>query len=164
MAGYGTDEGFAAFLTDNGYTLPDDAPAPAVLRQRGSNYLDAAYEPMLYCSVRAGGFDQERAWPRTGHLVGGISVDGVPLAWINASYRAAWLEASQPGWASGSINPNRITKREKVQSIEREFFAPSDTGSGASGSAGNVDAAIQGMVSVFFCVSVDGVGIWSVGR
>lgn len=156
MAGYGTDEGFAAFLTGNGYTLPDDAPVPAVLRQRGSDYLDAAYEARLSCSARAGGFTQERAWPRTGHTHYGASVpdDLIPLPWISASYRAAWLEASQPGWASGSINPNRITKREKVDVIEREFFASSETGA-VKGSGGNTDAQIDGAVTPWLCSALN---------
>ena len=41
MAGYGDDTGFAAWLADAGLSLPVGAPLPAVLRQRGSDYLDA---------------------------------------------------------------------------------------------------------------------------
>jgi hypothetical protein len=156
MAGYGTDEGFAAFLTDNGYTLPDDAPAPAILRQRGSDYLDAAYEPRLSCSARADPFTQDRAWPRTGHTRHGVAVpdDLIPPAWVNASYRAAWLEASQPGWASGNINPNRITKREKVDVIEREFFSATEARF-VQGVGGNTDAMIDGAVTPWLCVGYD---------
>lgn len=164
---YGDDGGFAAWLAANGYVLPETAPSPAILRLRGSEYVDAAYEAQLMCSHRAGGYDQERAWPRVGHVVAGqpIPSDTVPRQWIMASYRAAWLEATNPGWATGTINPNRMTKREKAGEVEREFFGPSDTGTGTDGALGNVDAAIQGMVAPFFCVDAKGefAGVWAVG-
>lgn len=166
MAGYGSDGEFATWLTGQGLTLPPGAPAPAVLRQRGGDYLDATYEPMLQCSRRASGFSQERAWPRIGHMVNGEVVDGVPQPWVLASYRAAWLEASSPGWASGSINPNRIVKRQKVDVIEREFFGPADVAEGAAaGVLGNVDDKIHGMVSLLLCPAVGdkALGLWAVG-
>ena len=121
MAGYGSDLEFTAWLADNGNVLPDTAPASAVLRQRGSDYLDAAYGPRLMCSSPTGGLDQERAWPRTGHP--GIAPDAIPAAWVRASYRAAWLEAVTPGWATSSRDPSRMTRREKVDVIERECYA-----------------------------------------
>lgn len=151
---YGTDEGFQAWLTANGLTLPGTAPTAAVLRELGSSYLDSTYEPDLQCSSRVDPFEQEAAWPRANHVTqGGVSVppDVIPKAWITASYRAAWLEASTPGWASGTINPNRLQKRQKAGEAEREFFAPSETGGSAAGALGNVDAAIHGMVSPFLC-------------
>lgn len=167
MAGYGDDTAFTAWLAAQGLTLPVGAPTPAVLRQRGADYLDATYEPMLSCSKRTGSWSQERAWPRAGHAVGGETLpdDLIPQPWVNASYRAAWLEASSPGWASGSIDPNRKTKREKVDTLEREFFSPTDT-AGGTGAVGNVDAAIQGMVSIFFCPDAEEAGalaLWAIG-
>lgn len=154
MAGYGDDSAFNAWLGGQGLTLPAGAPAVSALRQRGSDYLDATYEPQLQCSRRTGGFAQERAFPRAGHVAGGETLpdDLIPRMWVLASYRAAWLEATNPGWASGTINPNRIVKRQKVDTIEREFFGPGDVSdSGTAGVLGNVDAAIQGMVTPFFC-------------
>ena len=65
MAGYGDDDGFQAFLTANGYTLPDGAPAAAVLRQRGSVYVDGTYS-LRFSGSPTGGAAQEREWPRTG--------------------------------------------------------------------------------------------------
>ena len=151
MAGYGTDTDFTEWLESQGLTLPDDAPSEAALRQRGSDYIDATYEGNLMCSRRAGGYDQERAWPRSGHVAGGHSFpdDVIPPPWITASYRAAWLEATNPGWASGTIDPNRRTRREKADVLEREYFEPA--GSGDGGVLGNVDAMIQGMVAGLFC-------------
>lgn len=153
---YGTDEGLTAYLAANGLTLPVGSPSAAVLRQRGSAYLDAAYEPELQCSARTDPLIQADAWPRTGHVTqSGVSVPGdiVPLPWVTASYRAAWLEASSPGWASGTIDPNRRTKREKADVLEREIFAPSETGGSAKGILGNVDNVIHGMVAPFLCTN-----------
>lgn len=154
MAGYGTDAGLTAWLASNGLTLPSGASTLAVLRQRGSDYLDAAYSAKLKCSTRTGGFTQERAWPRTGHTVTGVAVDPsfVPLEWINASYRAAWIEATQSGWASGTSDPYRITKREKAGEVEREFFGVADTGANP-GMSGNSDAQIDGMIALWLCAS-----------
>ena len=150
MAGYGDDTGFAAWLADAGLSLPVGAPLPAVLRQRGSDYLDATYGARLQCSAPTGGFDQERAWPRTGHLIYGAAVDpaAIPAAWVQASYRAAYRDAVAPGWATSSRDPSRMTKREKADVVEREFFEPGDT-KGASGA--NIDAMIEGLIGPFLC-------------
>lgn len=156
MAGYGSDPDFTAWLLANGLSLPDDAPTPAVLRQIGSDYVDGAYEPRLQCSNRTGGFAQERAWPRTGHTVNCEPVpdDLIPQAWINASYRAAYLQAVS-GWAQGGTDPSRQTKREKVDVIEREFFARS-AGNAAPGFP--VDPLIDGWVSLWLCSNARRIG------
>ncbi len=154
MAGYGTDTGFNAWLAASGLTLPDTAPETAVLRQIGSDYVDGAYEAALQCSHRTGGFEQERAWPRTGHRVNGQPVpnDLIPLAWVNASYRAAYLEAVTPGWSNGGTNPGRLTKREKVDTIEREFFNPTETTENSRIAPGfPFDALINGLVLPWLC-------------
>lgn len=173
MAGYGTDEGFTSWLALSGLTLPAGAPAPAILRQVGSDYIDAAYSHLLACSQPTDPFTQERAWPRVGHTYYGQPVPEtlIPAAWINASYRAAWLEASQQGFASSGRDPSRLTKREKVEgAVEREFF---ETGKGASLSAAapgfSVDPMIDGSLSAWACAGVgeefaaNYLGIWSVG-
>lgn len=148
MAGYGSDAEFSAWLDSQGLTLPSPPPVGlGALRQRGSDYVDSTYEPRLQCSERAGGWDQERAWPRTGHR----GVTGIPKPWVLASFRAAWLEGNNPGWASGSIDPNRRTKREKAGEVEREYFAAGDLAGAAPGTGGNVDAVIAGMVAPFLC-------------
>ena len=89
MAGYGEDNGFTAWLADNGLTLPDDALAVAVLRQRGSSYIDGLYG-LKFSGQPTGGLAQERAWPRTGAEALGQSIpaDLVPNAIIQASYAA----------------------------------------------------------------------------
>ena len=167
MAGYGDDTAFNAWLAENGLTLPVGAPSVAVLRQVGSGYVDAAYEWKLWCSTRTGGFTQERAWPRTGASVYNAAVpsDLIPPQWIQASYRAAYLQAVTPGWATGGTDPSRITKREKAGEVEREFF---EAGKGAAvGNAApgfRVDPMIDGLVVPWLCWDGSGaLGIWSVG-
>lgn len=153
MAGYGTDQGLTDWLSAQGLALPANSATNEILRQVGSSYVDAAYGHMLLCSRRAGGFDQEREWPRVGHKINGQPVpdDLIPLAWINASYRAAYLNAVTPGWSIGSTSPNRITKREKVDTIEREFFA-SDEAAGSMSAPGMAsDAIINGMLIGWLC-------------
>lgn len=163
MAGYGSDLDFTAWLTANGLALPTGSPTPAILREIGSNYVDAAYEPRLQCSSRTGGFGQERAWPRTGHYVGceEIPSDLIPQAWINASYRAAYLQATQPGWAQSGYDPNRLTKREKVDVIEREFFGANEGAASGNAAPGfTVDPLIDGWVSMWLCSTDSGLAFF----
>lgn len=151
---YGTDDGFLEWLAAQG--LPPPAGDPAVLRQIGSNYIDAAYEARLNCSSRAGGFNQLLAWPRKGHKMNGQTVpsDLIPQAWINASYRAAYLEDMTPGWAIAQITPGRVTKRERVDTVEREFFDQAQSGGGSDAAPGMPsDAVINGMILPWLCSS-----------
>ena len=149
---YGNDEGLTAWVTAQGLTLPVGANLTA-LRTVGSAYVDGAYEHRLACSARTGGFTQEMAWPRTNHYINGqlVPPDFIPPGWVNAAYRAAYLQATQPGWATGSANPNRVTKREKVSDIEREFFAASDTAQADVAAGMNADGVINGMVAILLC-------------
>lgn len=121
MAGYGSDEGFAAWLTANGYSLPDGAPAPASLRERGSVTVDALYGGR-FVGEPTGGVSQERAWPRTGAFAmgGAIPPDVVPVAVVSASYHAALASVPNSG-ASTSINAPQAIKRDRVGDAETEF-------------------------------------------
>lgn len=150
---YGTDSGLIQWLAAQGLELPEGANA-TVLRQIGSHYVDSAYEGRLQCSRRTGGFQQLLAWPRTGHVISGELVpdDLIPDAWVFASYRAAYLEAIQPGWATGTTDPNRVVKRERVEgAVEVEYFGGQETGSSGTGLGFTADAIIGGMLSVWFC-------------
>lgn len=152
MAGYGSDAEFQAWLDANGLTLPVGSPTLAVLRQIGSDYIDAAYEPRLSCSSRTGGFAQERAWPRVGHEVNCEPVpdDMIPQPWINASYRAAYLQAVN-GFATGGTDPNRVVKMEKVDVLQVEYAVDKSGGNAADGFA--VDPMIDGWVSLWLCAT-----------
>ena len=155
MAGYGSDADFQAWLASQGIALPPGSPCASTLRQLGSDYVDAAYSHMLMCSQKTGGWNQEREWPRRGHRIRGELVpdDLIPLAWVNASYRAAYLNAINPGWSTASVNPNRVTKRERVDTIEREFWSAAES-EGASVAPGvPSDSIINGMIIPWLCSS-----------
>ncbi len=123
MAGYGTDEGFAAYAAAAGYTLPVGANVPAG-RQRGTLYVDGTFGAR-FSGVPTGGAEQERAWPRTGATdVYGNALDlaTVPQRVIDASYEAAYIELTRPGSLFVTVDPAKRMKRQKVEGIEREFF------------------------------------------
>lgn len=150
---YGSDQEFSDWLAGQGLLLPVGAN-PTTLRSIGSAYMDAAYEWRLSCSVRTGGFEQENAWPRTGHYVNGQEVPDtlIPTAWVQASYRAAYLEALTPGWATGTTDPNRVVRKEKVDSLEVEYFGSNDGGTTAPVAAGMpADGLINGLVAMWLC-------------
>lgn len=170
MAGYGDNSEFTAWLAENGLSLPVGAPDIAVLRHVGSEYVDMAYEHALSCSSRSGGFEQERAWPRSGHVVGGsqpVPDDLIPKAWVKASFRAAYLEATNAGWASSGRDPSRITKREKAEGVEREFFAAGEGAAILRAASGfNADPLIDGALSSWLCPEASedsSQGLWAIG-
>jgi hypothetical protein len=123
MAGYGDDAGFEAWLADNGHILPDGHALEAVLRNRGSVYVDGVYGAR-FSGIPTGGFAQERAWPRTGAYAYGQPIGDsiIPDAVIKASYAAAWQEATSPGSLSASGSEASRVKREKVEgAVEVEY-------------------------------------------
>lgn len=164
MAAYGDDAGFATWLDEQGYVLPGTAPSPAVLRARGSAYVDG-YEA-FWTGYRTGVVMQELAWPRTGatvNCVQAIPDDVIPPSVINAAYRAAWLEASTPGILAGpATTPGARVKRQKVDVIEREFF--DDGKKEVGGGPSFIDSQIDGWLSAFICDdSKAGAFMWTLG-
>jgi|TARA_R100000479_G_scaffold176487_1_gene131333 hypothetical protein len=152
---YGTDQGFQDWLDANGYTLPDDAPAPAVLRARGTNYIDGLYE-FHWDGRRTDGVTQELGWPRTGarlHCRTIIADDAIPVAVVNAAYRAAYLEAVTPGVLSSSATAGQRVSREKVDVIEVAYHNDGPASAG-SGNVGFVDSEIDGAMRAFICEDV----------
>ena len=123
MAGYGTDQGFEDWLTMNGHVLPENAPVPAILRQRGSQYIDGLYGSR-FSGQPAEGFAQERAWPRSGACAHGQSIpsDVIPVAVEQAAYAAALQEAIKPGALSVTATSAGALKRKKIDVIEKEYF------------------------------------------
>jgi hypothetical protein len=130
MAGYGTRADFTTYAEAAGYVFPDgttDAQKDAAM-QRGSLVIDR-YEPR-FSGRRTGGFSQERAWPRTGantYYGEAIPADTVPVAIVNASYEAAFLELTNPGSLSPVVTGNAAVKSEKVGQIQVEYAASSST-------------------------------------
>lgn len=163
MAGYGDDTSFAAWLTDNGYTLPGTAPSPAVLRNRGSQYIDSVYGSRFVGRIAA--YDQERQWPREGAIVSGKAIpsDIVPAAVIHASFYAAYQEATRPGSLSVIGSSATRVKRKKVGQLEVEYQNASDdseTGSDLT----PIISIVDGMLAPFLRDdSLVCVGLMSVG-
>jgi len=161
---YGTDDGFTTWLAAQGYALPANSPTPAVLRARGTAYVDG-YEA-YWTGYRAGGVMQELGWPRTGATINctvAIPDDIIPPAVVNATYRAAWLDASTPGILTGSIvTPGSRVKRQKVDVIEREFF--DDGKAEVGGGPSFIDSIIDGALRQFICDAKDGAFVWSLGN
>lgn len=151
MAAYGTDDGFTDWLAENGYVLPSGAPSANVLRTRGSTYVDG-YEA-FWTGYRTGGVMQDRAWPRTGATLNctiSVPADVIPPAVITATYRAAWLEGATPGVLAGSsATPGARVKRQKVDTIEREFF--DDGARSVGGGPSFIDSQIDGLLGQFIC-------------
>jgi hypothetical protein len=162
MAGYGDDTDFEAWMADNGYELPEGALEPAILRQRGSNYIDTLYGAR-FTGVPTDGVTQERAWPRTGATAfrTALDTDLIPLAVIQASYFAALQEANQPGSLAVVTSAASAVKREKVDVIETEYFA----GSGdATADATLRLSSVEGLLAPFLIpASVNGPAIWAIG-
>lgn len=133
MAGYGDDTAFNTWLSDNGYVLPADAPTVAVLRQRGSTYIDATYGARFF-GFPTGGVSQERQWPRTDASTMWADIDPavIPSAVVEASFQAAWYEANNPGGLVAGGSAASGIKREKVGSIEVEYQASSSSDSYAA--------------------------------
>lgn len=164
MAAYGDDPGFAEWLAEQGYTLPSGSPTPAVLRARGSAYVDT-YEA-FWSGSRTGGVVQELGWPRTGASINcriAIPSDVIPPAVIAASYRAAWLEAVTPGVLAGPIvTPGGRVRSEKIDgAVEVSYF--DDGKSSAGGATGFIDATIDGALRAFICDQKDGAFMWVLG-
>lgn len=163
MAAYGSDDGFTQWLAEQGYTVPDTAPAPAVLRARGSAYVDG-YE-QYWTGYRTGGAMQELGWPRTGASMNctlSVPSDVIPPAVVTASYRAAWLEAETPGVLAGpTISQGARIKRQKVDVIEREFF--DDGKAEVGGGPSFIDSQIDGMLGAFICNDDGAAFLWTLG-
>ncbi len=162
MAGYGDNTGLQAYLTAKGLTLPADAPTLDVLRENGSDYLDNTYRSRLHCSQPTGGIEQERAFPRTGAKANGQEIpdDAIPADWVKASYRAAWISASQPATLNNTVTPNGRVKRERVEgAVEVEYFEGGAARVGSETLA-TIDAEIEGLVRPFLC-DVSGAPGWA---
>ncbi len=130
MAGYGTNEDFTAYASAAGYVIPDGTEEIAITaaRQRGSLVIDR-YE-RYFAGTRTGGYQQERAWGRTGastYYGEAIPAGEIPVAIINASYEAAFLELTNPGSLSPVVTGSATVKREKIGHLEVEYSTSSST-------------------------------------
>lgn len=160
---YGSDSAFTAWLALNGLTLPAGAPDAAILRQRGSQYVDGVYGSRFW-GIPTLGIAQERAWPRTGAKAYGQAIpdDTIPVAVEQASYAAAHQEAIKPGSLSISAAATGAVKRKKIGPIEKEFFE----GSGDVVADGTLKlSAVEGLLAPYLKpeTSLASLGLWAVG-
>lgn len=161
MMSYGNRESFGQYVTDHGYVIPESATdaqiAAAMLR--GSLVIDR-YEPK-FSGARTGGYDQARAWPRTGAVTNygqAIPADDTPKPIIDASYEASFLELITPGSLSPVVMGNAVTKREKVGELEVEYAVSSSNSSAdVVAAATPVVTAIEGLLWQFMRMGVPGI-------
>lgn len=158
---YGDNAGFLAYAEAAGYVIPDgttDAQISAA-RQRGSLVIDR-FEPR-FSGMRTEGFAQVNAWPRTGastYYGEAIPSDLVPMAVVNASYEAAFLELTNPGILSPVVTGSSTVKREKVGSLEVEYATSSSTDiADIVAMATPVVTAIEGLLWLFLCPVLPGI-------
>lgn len=169
MSGYGDDAGFTAWLADNGYALPDGAPDVAVLRQRGSVYVDGLYGTQDVTRLRfpgapTDGVAQDRAWPRTGATVFRVQIDPatIPAAVTEASYFAGLQEATSPGILSASASASAQIKSEKTGPLETDYFQAEGS---AAAAAMTTFSFIEGLLAPLLLppLPVPGFGLLSIG-
>lgn len=149
MAGYGDDTAFTEWLASNGYSLPEGAPTAAVLRQRGSVYIDGTYG-LRFPGTPTGGAAQERAWPRTGatdRWGNALDPNTVPIRVIEASFEAAYLEASSPGSLSASGSSASRVKREKVDGAVEVEYQVSSSSSGLVADLTPLITTVEGILA-----------------
>lgn len=143
MSGYGSDSGFDDWLTANGYSLPSGSPTNAVLRERGSVYIDGTYETR-FPGTPTGGASQERSWPRTdAEDRYGNAISGIPDRVVNASYQAAWLEANTSGVLSKTYTPGTEKVLTEVKGIKWSVVGKMD----GSRSYVPVSSVIEGLLA-----------------
>lgn len=158
---YGTPEGFAEYAADHGYVIPDGTTEPQIASAllRGSLVIDR-YEPK-FSGARTGGYDQARAWPRTGAATfygQTIPADVTPKPIIEASYEASFLELITPGSLSPVVTGNAVTKREKVGELEVEYAVSSSSSSAdVVAAATPVVTVIEGLLWQFMRMCIPGV-------
>lgn len=111
---YGSAEGFADYHEARGRELPatwdDDYIAAALLS--ASEWIDDIYGPS-FIGYKTDGFLQEREWPRTAATVTSstpnftFEIDDVPERVENATYEAAWRQATTPGSLLADYTPGK---------------------------------------------------------
>jgi hypothetical protein len=136
----GSDDGFNVWLAARGHTMPDGAPTAAVLRQRATDYIDAAYGA---------------------RLIGDQTVDPLLTALETATYVAAWHEANNPGSLSAAASASGAVKRKKIDVIEKEYFE----GSGNAVADATVKLSlVEGLLAPYLRAEASAaIGLWAVG-
>jgi len=128
---YGTAEGFAEYHEARGREIPatwDDEYIDAALLS-ASEWIDGVYGPS-FIGYKTGGFEQEREWPRTAATVTSstpnftFETDATPDRVVNATYEAAWRQATTPGSLLADYTPGKYksVKIEGAISVDYRQF------------------------------------------
>lgn len=130
---------------------------------RASRTVDGVYGAQ-FPGRKVGGRSQAREWPRidaedqcTGEA---IPSDEVPLEVEQATYAIALDELTSPGQSSPTVTPGRITKREKVDVVEREFFGASDGNAPSADDLRPVNMLAAGLLRCLLA-SQSGGSVWT---
>lgn len=120
---YHEERGNAAWATGS---VTDEQREAALLRS--SEALDGIYGPRF--PGKKAERSQDRAWPRVG-AVDHCSDEAIPETETpaeveNAAYALALAELTSPGSSTPTLTLGKSVKRQKVGSIEREFFSPQE--------------------------------------
>lgn len=153
---YGDLPGAAAYHDARGNAAWSAAgvtdPQRAAALVRASSALDGIYGNRL-AGRKTGGRTQVLAWPRIGAhdycADEDIPSDEIPLEVVNAAYELALAELQAPGSSSPTVTPGRLVKRQKVDTIEREFFGPGD---GVSGTPDDMRPVLTAVEDALRCV------------
>lgn len=162
---YGTVAGATTYHADRGNASwsaagVTDAQRTAAL-VRASSALDGMYGPQ-FPGAKAGGRTQALAWPRRGArdvcANEDIPSNEIPQGVLNAAYELALAELQRPGSSSPTVTPGRVVKRQKVDTIEREFFSASEGASTSPDAMRPVLMAVEDALQCILmpaCASVD---------
>lgn len=111
---YGTVAGFKSYMEGRGKVIPvtwedDDIEAALLV---ASEWIDGKYQPS-FPGLKVGLRAQIREWPRTGAFdIYGYNLppDAVPREIENATYEAAFRQASKPGSLTVDFTPGKYKR------------------------------------------------------
>ncbi|WP_346399925.1 DnaT-like ssDNA-binding protein [Pseudomonas syringae] len=129
-------DAYHAARANTAWTGEDMAKQAALIR--ASAYIDGKFQAQnscgrwesLFSGVKTGGRAQALQWPRTGatdtegHE---IPAEEIPIEVVQATYEAALREIALPGSLSPDYVASTAIKRQKVDVLEIEYQAASNT-------------------------------------
>ena len=129
---YGTVSGFQEYNLARGRSISElwyDAYIQAALVV-ASEWLDNAYDKIWF-GYAVGGYTQERKWPRASAMTTSTPVyvfreDETPEAVLQATYEAAFREATKPGCLLLAFTPQKYKSASISGAIDVEYVVPND--------------------------------------
>lgn len=128
---YGNKDEFITYHTSRGREIPgtwDDARINSSLLV-ASEWIDGIYGP-YFSGQKTGGYTQEREWPRTSAVTNTwpqyvFGNSDIPTAVINATYEAAWRQASSEGSLEVDYTPGKYKSVSIDGALSVDFVLPS---------------------------------------